>query len=114
MPGFLLKPLSVMAYSNGPIGGNSSFVIWIIVAPVPVDGLLPGAQLNESVLLVVLGLVSLVRTILIAVPGVVVLVAPVVIAFVVVGLPVFLVFVVSRVGGSHHCNRCGQGGSQKK
>lgn len=45
------------------------------MAPVPIDGLLPGAQLDESMLLVVFGLVPQVRAIFIAVPGVVVVVA---------------------------------------
>jgi len=90
--------------------------IWITVAPTPVGPLLPAAQLNESTLLVVLGLVPLVRAVFIAVPGVIVLVALVVVAFVVLTVPVFLVPVVSvlRAGSGHHCNRCSKDGSQKK
>ena len=89
-------------------------VIWIIVAPVPVDALLPAVQLHESTPLVVFGLVPLVRTIFIAVPVVIVLVTPVVVAPVVLALPVLLVSVVLREGSGHRRNRCSQGGSQKK
>jgi hypothetical protein len=90
--------------------------IWITVAPAPVGPLLPVVQLNESTLLVALGLVPLVRAVFIAVPGVIVLVAPVVVAFVVLAVPVFLVPVVSVLGGGsgHHRNRGSKGGSQKK
>ena len=86
------------------------------MAPAPVGPLLPVVQLNESTLLVVLGLVPLVRAVLIAVPGVIVLVAPVVIAFVVLAVPVFLAPVVSvlRAGSGHHRNGGSKGGSQKK
>jgi hypothetical protein len=78
--------------------------------------LLPVVQLNESTLLVALGLVPLVRAVFIAVPGVIVLVAPVVVAFVVLAVPVFLVPVVSvlRAGSGHHRNRGSKDGSQKK
>src|ERR1700738_2380052 len=89
-------------------------VIWIIVAPVPVDALLPAVQLHESTPLVAFGLVPLVRTIFITVPVVIVLVTLVVVAPVVLALPVFMVPVVLWEGGGHHRNRCGQGGSQKK
>jgi xanthine/uracil permease len=61
--------------------GDSLPVIWITVTPVPVVGLLFAAQLNESTLLVVLGLVPLVRAVFIAVPRVIVLVALVVLLF---------------------------------
>lgn len=90
--------------------------IWITVPPVPVGPLLPVAQLNESTLLVVLGLVPLVRAVFIAVPGVIVLVVLVVVPFVVLPLSVFLVPVVSvlRAGSSHHRNRRSKGRSQKK
>src|ERR1700687_5795281 len=94
--------------------GDSLSVIWIIVAPVPVDALLPAVQLHEGTPLVVLGLVPLVRTIFIAVPVVIVLVTPVVVAPVVLALPVLLVSVVLREGSGHRRNRCSQGGSQKK
>src|ERR1700731_3874492 len=94
--------------------GDSLSVIWIIVAPTPVDALLPAVQLHESTPLVVFGLVPLVRAVLIAVPSVIVLVPLVVVAPVVLALPVFMVPVVLWEGGGHHRNRCGQGGSQKK
>src|ERR1022692_1096508 len=94
--------------------GDSLSVIWITVAPTPVDGLLPAAQLHERPLLVVLGLVPLVRMVFTAVPGVIVLVALVVVALVVLALPIFLVSIVLRAGGGHHRNRCIKGGSQKK
>jgi hypothetical protein len=89
---------------------SSSSVIWITVTPVPVDGLLPGTQLNERSLLVALGLIPLVRAVFIAVPGVIVLVALVVVALVVLALPIFLVVlalpivlvpVVLRAGSGH-------------
>src|SRR6266403_566319 len=89
-------------------------VIWIIVAPTPVDALLPAVQMHESTPLVVSGLVALVRTIFIAVPVVIVLVTLVVVAPVVLALPVFMVPVVLWERSGHHRNRCGQGGSQKK
>src|SRR5260370_21398088 len=89
-------------------------VIWIIVAPVPVDALLPAVQLHESTPLVVFALVPLVRTIFITVPVVIVLVALVVVAPVVLALPVFMVPVVLWAAGRRHRNRCGQGGRQKK
>src|ERR1700674_1474118 len=89
-------------------------VIWIIVAPVPVDALLPAVQLHESTPLVVFGLVPLVRAIFITVPSVIVLVALVVVAPVVLALPVFMVPVVLREGSGHHRNRRSQCGSQKK
>src|ERR1700687_1938002 len=94
--------------------GDWLSVIWIIVAPVPVDALLPAVQLHESTPLVVFGLVPLVRTIFIVVPVVIVLVTLDVVAPVVLALPVFMVPVVLRERGGHHRNRCGQGGSQKK
>src|SRR6202521_3389766 len=98
---------------------DSLSVIWVIVAPVPVDGLLPAVQLHESTLLVVFGLVPLVRTIFIAVPVVIVLVtlvvvAPVVLVLPIFLLPIFLVPVVLRAGSSQHRDRCSKGGSQKK
>jgi hypothetical protein len=89
-------------------------VIWIVVAPTPVDAPLPAVQLHESTPLVVFGLVPLVRTIFITVPGVIVLVTLVVVAPVVFALPVFMVPVVLREGSGHHRNRCGQCSSQKK
>jgi hypothetical protein len=98
-------------------------VIRIAVTPVPVAPLLPGAQLNESPPLVMLGLIALVRAVFIAVPSVIVLVAPVVVslvdfalpAFLVpVTLPIFLVPVVLRAGRGHRRNRCSKGSSQKK
>jgi hypothetical protein len=89
-------------------------IIWIIVAPIPVDALLPAVQLHESTPLMVFGLVSLVRTIFITVPSVIVLVTLVVVAPVVLALPVFMVPVVLWEGGGHHRYRSGQGGSQKK
>ena len=84
------------------------------MAPVPVGGLLSRVQLDESVLLMVIGLVALVRAVFIAVPGVIVLVALVVIALVVLGLLFFMVLVVLRAGVGHHRDRRGKGGSQKK
>ena len=89
------------------------------MTPVPVAGLLVAAQLNESMLLVVLGLVPLVRPVFIAVPGVIVLVALIVVALVVLALPIFLVPVVLvsavlRSGGGHHRNRYGKGGGQQE
>jgi hypothetical protein len=93
-------------------------VIWIVVAPAPVPGLLPSVQPIEIPRLVVVGLVPLVRAAFIIVPGVIVLVAPVVVAPVVLVLPVFLVLVfpapVFLRAGGHHRKRCGKGGSQKK
>jgi hypothetical protein len=98
-------------------------VIRIAVTPVPVAPLLPGAQLNESTPLVVLGLIPLVRAVFIAVPSVIVLVALVVVSPVVFALPVFLVPVtlpifavpvVLRAGRGHHRNGCSKGSSQKK
>jgi hypothetical protein len=94
--------------------GDSLSVIWMSVAPVPVDGLLPSVQPIEIASLVMLGLVPLVRAAFIIVPGVVVLVGSVVIASVVVVLPLFLAPVVLRARRSHHRNRGCKGGSQKK
>src|ERR1700693_103837 len=94
--------------------GDWLSVIWIIVAPVPVDALLPAVQLHESTPLVVFGLVPLVRTIFIAVPVVIVLVTLVVVAPVVLVLPIFTVPVVLRASSGHHRDRCSKGGSQKK
>ena len=74
--------------------GDSLSVIWITVTPVPVVGLLFAAQLNESTLLVLLGLVPLVRAVFMAVPRVIVLVVFVVVALVVLALPIFLVSLV--------------------
>jgi len=84
------------------------------VTPVPVDGLLPGTQLNEIPLFVVLGLVPLVGAVFVGVPVVIVLVALVVVTLVVLGLFIFVVPIILRAGSGHHCNRCGQGRSQKK
>ena len=110
-----MRPVNVTHIEDGPqMPGDSLSVIWIIVAPVPVDALLPAVQLHESTPLVVFGLVPLVRTIFIVVPVVIVLVTLVVVAPVVLALPVFMVPVVLREGSGHHRNRCGQGGSQKK
>src|SRR6202171_3336361 len=110
-----MRPVNVTHLEHGPqMPGDSLSVSCVIVAPVPVDGLLPAVQLHESTPLVVFGLVPLVRTIFIAVPVVIVLVTIVVIAPVVLALPVFMVPVVLREGSGHHRNRCGQGGSQKK
>ena len=89
-------------------------VIRIVVTPVPVAPLLPSAQLNESTLLAVLGLIPLVLAVFIAVPSVIVLVALVVVSLVVFALPIFLVPVVLRAGSGHHRNRCSKGSSQKK
>src|SRR5580692_10082464 len=77
------------------------------VAPVPVDGLLLAVQLNEGMRLVVLVLVSHVRSVFIAIPGVIVLVAFVVVALVVI-VPFFLVVVL---GAGGHYQRYGKGGS---
>jgi hypothetical protein len=98
-------------------------VIRIAVTPVPVAPLLPSAQLNESTLLAVLGLIPLVLAVFIAVPSVIVLVAPVVVSLVdfplpvflvPIPLPIFLVPVVLRAGSGHRRNRCSKGSSQKK
>jgi hypothetical protein len=89
-------------------------VIGVTVPPVPVDGLLPGTQLNESPLLVVLGLIPLVRTIFVGVPVVIVLVALVVVPLVVLALSIFMVLIILRAGSGHHRNRRGKGSSQKK
>jgi hypothetical protein len=89
-------------------------VIWITVTPVPVDGLLPGTQLNESPPLVVLGLIPLVRAVLVGVPVVIVLVALIVVTLIVLALSIFVVPIVLRAGSGHHCNRCSKGSSQKK
>jgi uncharacterized membrane protein YuzA (DUF378 family) len=83
------------------------------VAPLPVVGLLPSAQMNEGMLLVVFGLVPLVRAVFVGVPSVIVLVAFVVIALVVLALLVFFFPVVLRASSSHHRNRCSKDGSQK-
>jgi hypothetical protein len=88
-------------------------VIWIIVTPIPVDGLLPGTQLHESPLLVVLGLIALIRAVLVGVPAVIVLVALVVVPLV-FALTIFVVPVVLRDGSGHHRNGCSKGSSQKK
>src|ERR1700682_3781295 len=110
-----MRPVNVTHIEDGPqMPGDSLSVIWIIVAPVPVDALLPAVQLHESTPLVVFGLVPLVRTIFITVPVVIVLVTLVIVAPVVLALPVFMVPVVLWEGGGHSRNRCGQGGSQKK
>jgi hypothetical protein len=74
----------------------SLFVVWIIVTPVPVDGLLPGTQLNERPLLVVLGLIALIRAVFVGVPVVIVLVALVVVTLVVLALTIFVVPIVLR------------------
>jgi hypothetical protein len=92
----------------------SLFVIWIIVTPVPVDGLLPSTQLNERPLLVVLGLIALIRAVFIGVPVVIVLVAPVVVTLVVLALTIFVVPIVLRDGNGHHRNGCRKGSGQKK
>ena len=84
------------------------------MTPVPVGPLLPGAQLNESTLLAVLGLIPMVLAVFIAVPSVIVLVALVVVSPVVFALPVFLVPVVLRAGSGHRRDRCSKGSSQKK
>jgi len=84
------------------------------VAPVPVGGLLSRVQLDESTLLVVIGLVALVCTVFIAVPGVIVLVALVVVALAVLALLFVVVLVVLRAGSGHHRNRSGKDSSQKK
>jgi hypothetical protein len=89
-------------------------VIWITVTPVPVDALLPGAQLNERSLLVVLGLIPLVRAVFVGVPVVIVLVALVVVTLVVLALSVFVVPIILGAGSGHHCSRCSKGSSQKK
>ena len=93
--------------------GDSLSVIWIAVTPVPIDALLPGVQLNESTLLVVLGLIPLVRAVFVGVPVVIVLVALVVITLIVLG-SIFMVPIVLRAGSGHHRNRCSKGSSQKK
>ncbi len=90
------------------------FAIWIVVTPIPVGGLLSRVQLDESLLLVVIGLVALIRAVFIAVPGVIVLVALVIVALVVLALLFFVVLVVLRAGSGHHRDRRGKGGSQKK
>jgi hypothetical protein len=54
-------------------------VIRIAVTPVPVIGLVPGVQLNESPLFVVLGLIPLVRAAFVGVPVVIVLMDTVVV-----------------------------------
>ena len=96
--------------------GNCALsVIWIIVAPFPVGGLLPGIQLNESPLLVVLGLIPPVRAVFVGVPVVIVLVVLVIVTSVVLALlPVFVVPIVLRAGSGDHCNRCTKCSSQKK
>ena len=81
--------------------------------PLPVVGLLPRTQLNESMLLVVFGLVPLVRAVFVGVPVVIVLMSLVVIAFVVLALLVFFFPVVLCTSSSHHGNRCSKDGSQK-
>jgi hypothetical protein len=88
-------------------------VVRIAVTPVPVIGLVPGVQLNESPFFVALGLIPLVRAVFVGVPVVIVLVALVVITLVVLAFSVFVVPIVLR-GSGHHCNRCRQGSSQKK
>ena len=94
--------------------GDSLSVIWIAVTPVPIDALLPGVQLNESTLLVVLGLIPLVRAVFVGVPVVIVLVALVVIALVVLALSIFAIPIVLRTGRGHHRNRCSKSSGQKK
>lgn len=84
------------------------------MTPIPVDGLLPGTQLNKSPLFVVLGLIPLVRTIFIGVPVVIVLVAFVIVTLVVLALSIFMVLIILRAGRGHHRNRCSKGSSQKK
>ena len=84
------------------------------MTPVPVDALLPGAQLNESPLLVVLGLIPLVRAVFVGVPVVIVLVAFVLVTLVVLALSVFVVPIVLSAGSGHGCYRCNKGSSQKK
>lgn len=86
-------------------------VVWIIVAPGPIHGLLPGVELDESSILVVLSLVALVRAGFIVVPRVIVLVAFVVVAPVVVVVSVSVIPVVLR-DGSGHCRD--KGGSQEE
>jgi hypothetical protein len=77
------------------------------VAPVPVDSPLLAVQLNEGMRLVVLVLVSHIRSVFIAIPGVIVLVAFVVVALVVI-VPFFLVVVL---GAGGHYQRYGKDGS---
>src|SRR3984893_2304824 len=89
-------------------------VVRIAVTPIPVAGLLPGVQPGEIPLLVVLGLIPVVRTAFVSVPVVIILVALVVVTLVVFAFSVFVVPIVLRAGSGHHCNRCGQGSSQKK
>ena len=89
-------------------------VVWIIVAPGPVDGLLPGAELDESSILVVLSLVSLVRAGFIVVPPVIVLVVLVIVAPVVVVVSVSVVLVVLRDGSGHRRNWHDKGSSQEE
>src|ERR1700687_578107 len=89
-------------------------VVRIAVTPVPVAGLLPGVQLSERPLLVVLGLIPLVRAVFVGVPVVIVLVAFVVVTLVVFAFSVFVVPIVLRAGSGHHGNRCREGSSQKK
>jgi hypothetical protein len=89
-------------------------VIRITVTPVPVDGLLPGVQLNESAPLMVLGLIPLVRAVFVGVPVVIVLVALVVVTLVVLALSIFVIPIVLWAGSGHHRNRCSKGSSQKK
>ena len=90
-------------------------VIRITVTPVPVDGLLPGVQLNESPPLMMLGLIPLVRAVFIGVPVVIVLVALVVITFIVVLVSsIFVIPLLLWPGSGHHRNRCGNCSSQKK
>src|ERR1700732_2250475 len=109
-----------MGYPHPPRHTNARdqqlLVIWIIVTPVPVNGLLLGFQLNERTRLVVLTLIPLVRAVFIAIPSVIVLVFPVVVPLIVFDLLVFLVPVVSVsvvlwAGGGHHRNRGGESGS---
>jgi hypothetical protein len=89
-------------------------VIWITVPPAPIDAPLPVVQLNESTLLMVLGLVPLVRAVFVGVPSVVVLVAFIVVALVVLAVSIFFSPVVLRGGSGHHCYGCPKGSSQKK
>jgi hypothetical protein len=92
----------------------SLFAIWIIVTPVPVDGLLPGTQLNERPPLVVLGLIALIRAVFVGVPVVIVLVSLVVVPLVVLAVTIFVVPVILRDGSDHRRNGCSKGSSQKK
>jgi len=84
------------------------------VTPVPVDALLPCAQLSEVPFLMMLVLIPLVRAIFVGVPVVIVFVALVVVTLVVLALSIFVVPIVLRAGSGHHGNRCSKGSGQKK